>query len=153
MGPLCGLSIVAHHTWARPIRQDKTRPSGTTVPAHPGWPGLSPESCKIAACVCVLRTMPSILWRCSLDGRKGLNIEWCGADMVICLKQGTDLHLAQMPLPLTVSCFRKIQIVFYFLVPAHLASPRLKANKRLLLLWTILNNKIAAKQSSNIFKP
>jgi len=23
MGPLCGLSVVAHHMWARPIRQDK----------------------------------------------------------------------------------------------------------------------------------
>ena len=25
MGPLCGLSVVAHHMWARPIRQDKTQ--------------------------------------------------------------------------------------------------------------------------------
>jgi len=31
--------------------------------------------------------------------------------MVICLDQGADLHMAQlMPLPLTVSCFSKIQI-------------------------------------------
>ena len=31
--------------------------------------------------------------------------------MVICLEQGADLHRAQlMPLPLTVSCFSKIQI-------------------------------------------
>jgi len=29
-----------------------------------------------------------------------------------------------MPLPLTVSCFGKIQIGFTFLVPAHLGSPR-----------------------------
>jgi len=29
-----------------------------------------------------------------------------------------------MPLPLTVSCFIKIQIGFTFLVPAHLGSPR-----------------------------
>ena len=37
--------------------------------------------------------------------------EWWGAGMVICLKQGADLHMAQlMPLPLTVSCFSKIQI-------------------------------------------
>ena len=41
--------------------------------------------------------------------------------MVICLKRGADLHMAQlMPLPLTVSCFSKIQIGFTFLVPAHL---------------------------------
>jgi len=36
----------------------------------------------------------------------------------------TKLHMAQlMPLPLTVSCFSKIQIGFTFLVPAHLGSP------------------------------
>ena len=41
--------------------------------------------------------------------------------MVICLEQGADLHMAQlMPLPLTVSCFSKIQIGFTFLVPARL---------------------------------
>ena len=34
------------------------------------------------------------------------------------------MHMAQlMPLPLTVSCFSKIQIGFTFLVPAHLGSP------------------------------
>ena len=34
--------------------------------------------------------------------------------MVICLERGADLHMAQlMPLPLTVSCFSKIQIGFY----------------------------------------
>ena len=44
--------------------------------------------------------------------------------MVICLERGADLHMAQlMPLPLTVSCFTKIQIGFTFLVPAHLGSP------------------------------
>ena len=44
--------------------------------------------------------------------------------MVICLEQGADLHMAQlMPLPLTVSCFSKIQLGFTFLVPAHPGSP------------------------------
>ena len=44
--------------------------------------------------------------------------------MAICLEQGADLHMAQlMPLPLTVSCFSKIHIVFAFLVPAHPGSP------------------------------
>jgi len=43
--------------------------------------------------------------------------------VVVCLEQ-TDLHMAQlMPLPLTVSCFTKIQIGIIFLVPAHLDSP------------------------------
>ena len=44
--------------------------------------------------------------------------------MVICLERGADLHIAQrMPLPLTVSCFSKIQIGFTFLVLANLGSP------------------------------
>ena len=44
--------------------------------------------------------------------------------MVICLERGADLHTAKlMPLPLTVSCFSKIQIGLTFLVPAHLGSP------------------------------
>jgi len=39
--------------------------------------------------------------------------EWWGAGVVICLERGADLHRAQlMPLPLTVSCFNKIQIDF-----------------------------------------
>ena len=51
--------------------------------------------------------------------------------MVICLGRGADLHVAQlMPLPLTVSCFSKIQIVCTFLVPAHPGSPGKGAVKR-----------------------
>jgi len=50
--------------------------------------------------------------------------EWWGAGMVICLERGANLHTAQlMPLPLTVSCFSKVQIGFTFLVPAHPSSP------------------------------
>ena len=41
------------------------------------------------------------------------------------MERGADLHMVQlMPLPLTVSCFSKIQIGFTFLVPAHPGSPR-----------------------------
>jgi len=48
-----------------------------------------------------------------------------GAGVVICLERGADLHTVQrIPLPLTVSCFTKIQIGFTFLVPAHPGSPR-----------------------------
>jgi len=51
--------------------------------------------------------------------------------VVICLERGADLHIAQlMPLPLTVSCFSKIQIGFTFLVPAHTGSPEQRAIKR-----------------------
>jgi len=52
------------------------------------------------------------------------NCEWWGTGMVICLERDTDLHMAQlMPLPLTVSCFSKIQIGFTFLVLAYQGSP------------------------------
>jgi len=57
--------------------------------------------------------------------------EWWGAGVVVCLEQDADLYMAQlMPLPLTVSCFNKIQIGFTFLVPAHLGSPGKRAVKR-----------------------
>ena len=52
--------------------------------------------------------------------------------MVVCLELGAyDLHMAlRMPLPLTFSCFSKIQIGFTFLVPAHPGSPRQRVVKR-----------------------
>ena len=75
-----------------------------------------------------------MLWRCWLGGRKGIRLvktEWWGAAMVICLERGADLHMAQlMPLPLTVSCFSKIQIGLTFLVPAHLGSSGRRAVKQ-----------------------
>ena len=37
--------------------------------------------------------------------------------------------MAQMPLPLTISCFSKIQIGFTFLVPAYPGSPGKRAVK------------------------
>ena len=59
--------------------------------------------------------------------------------MVICLEQGADLHMAQvMPLPLTVSCFSKIQIGFAFLVLAHLGSPGKRAIKRVCVCANVL---------------
>jgi len=57
--------------------------------------------------------------------------EWWGAGMVICLERAADLCMTQlMPLPLTVSCFSKIQIGSTFLVPAYPGSPRQRAVKR-----------------------
>jgi len=51
--------------------------------------------------------------------------------VAICLEPDADLHMAQLiPLPLTVSCFSKIQIGFTFLVPCHLGSPGQRAIKR-----------------------
>jgi len=51
--------------------------------------------------------------------------------MVICLERGADFCTAQLiPLPLTVSCFSKIEIGFTFLVLAHPGSPGQRAIKR-----------------------
>ena len=62
-----------------------------------------------------------------------------GAGMVIGLQRGADLHMVQLiPLPLTVSCFSKIQIGFTFLVPAHLGSPGKRGVKRVSVLLTYL---------------
>ena len=58
--------------------------------------------------------------------------------MVICLERGADLHMFQlMPLPLTVSCFSKIQIGFAFLLPAHLGSPGKMAVKLVCMEWKL----------------
>ena len=78
--------------------------------------------------------IPSVLWCCWLGGRKStrpVKTELWGASVVICLERGADLHMAQlMPLPLTVSCFSKIQTGFTFLVPAHPGSPGQRAVKQ-----------------------
>ena len=51
--------------------------------------------------------------------------------MVICLQRGADWHMAQLMLmPLTVSCFSKIQFGFTFLAPAYPGSPGQRAVKR-----------------------
>jgi len=56
--------------------------------------------------------------------------------MVISLERGADLHTAQlMPLPLTISCFSKVQIGFTFLVTAHPGSPRQEAVKRVCVYY------------------
>jgi len=51
------------------------------------------------------------------EGHPAVKNEWRGTGMFFCPERDADLHMAQlMPLPLTVSCFRKIQIGFSFLV-------------------------------------
>ena len=65
------------------------------------------------------------------EGHPTCKKQWWGTGMVICLERDADLHMAQlMPLPLTLSCFSKIQIGFTFLVTAHLGSPGKRAVKR-----------------------
>jgi len=58
-----------------------------------------------------------------------------------------------MPMPLTVSCFSKIQIGFTYLVPVHPGSPGQRAVKRvyvcvcvLNILWHIVHEKFAFTQ-------
>ena len=47
------------------------------------------------------------------------------------MHKSADLHMAQwIPLPLTFSCFSKIQIGSTFLVPAHPGSPGQRAVKQ-----------------------
>ena len=49
------------------------------------------------------------------EGHPACKKPWLGAGVAICLECSADLHMAQlMPLPLTVSCFSKIQIGFTF---------------------------------------
>jgi len=65
------------------------------------------------------------------EGHLACKKQWWGAGMVICLERGADFRMAQlMPLPLTVSCFSKIQTVFTFLVPANPGCPGKWAVKR-----------------------
>ena len=83
----------------------------------------------ISMCVCCLQCFDTVGW---VAGRaSGLQkTEWWGVGVVICLERGADLHTAQlMPLPLTVSCYSKIQIGFTFLVPADPGSPGKRAVK------------------------
>jgi len=64
------------------------------------------------------------------------------AGLVVCLEQGTDLYMAQlMPLPLTVSCFSKIQIGFTFLVLAHLGSSGKRVVKWVLVYYSSIKNR------------
>ena len=96
--------------------------------------------CCLFFLILVVVVVPSVLWHCWLGGRKGtrpVKKDWWGASVVICLKRGADL-----PLPLTVSCFSKIQIGFTFMVPAHLGSPAQRAVKWMFVLfvcWKIFN--------------
>jgi len=67
--------------------------------------------------------------------------------VVICPERGADLYMAQlMPLPLTVSCFSKIQIGSTFLVLAHPGSPGKRAVKQLCVCVCVIHYGVAAMQ-------
>jgi len=83
------------------------------------------------------------VWHCRLGSRKGI---WPVKNWVVGCWRGylsrADLHMAQlMPLPLTVSCFSKIQIGFTFLILVHLGSPSKRAVKRVCVCFVF--NKFA----------
>ena len=62
------------------------------------------------------------------------------------MERGADLHTAQLtPLPLTVSCFSRIQIGFTFLVPAHPGSPGQRAVKRLCVCVCVVQGRYQYK--------
>ena len=94
--------------------------------------------------VYVLSKVPSVLWRCWLGSRKDIRPvkNW----VVRCWHgylSGARCRLAcaqLMPLPLTVSCFSKIQIGFTYLVPAHPGSPGHRAIKRVCVCVCVLSN-------------
>ena len=102
--------------------------------------------------------LSSVLWRCWLGDRKGIRPvkNW----VVRCWHgylSGARCRLAHaqlMPLPLTISCSRKIQIGFTFLVPAHLGSPGQRAVKRVCVCvcvnYTIADIKFKLKYVSII---
>jgi len=82
-----------------------------------------------------------------LGGRKGIRpvkkLRGRDAGVVICLERSADLHTAQlMPLPLTVSCFSKIQIGFTFLAPTHPGSPGQRAVKQVCVCVCLLISKL-----------
>jgi len=68
--------------------------------------------------------------------------------VVISLERGANLHIARlMPLPLTVSCFSKIQICLTFLVPAYLGIPGQRAAKRVCVLIKSTAHKLSAARN------
>ena len=67
--------------------------------------------------------------------------------MLTWLSVWSEVHMFQlMPLPLTVSCFSKIQIGSAFLVLAHLGSPGKIAVKRVCDMDTLPNIKSLPSQ-------
>jgi len=108
----------------------------------------------INLCVCMyVKILPTVLWSCWLGGRKGIQpvkTEQWGAGMVICLEWGADLHMPQlMPLPLTVSCFSKIQIGFTLLVPAYPGSPGQRAVKRVCVYVKVSRPELNKNEENN----
>ena len=87
----------------------------------------------LVSCIYTKMALSSVLWRCCLGGRKGIRPvkNW----VVGCWRgylSGARCRLAYGPADATAthSCFRKIQIAFTSLVPAHPGSTGQRAIKR-----------------------
>jgi len=64
--------------------------------------------CLFTSC---LQCFDAVGWAAGRASSLQKKPEWWGTGMVICLERDADMHMAQlMQLPLTVSCFTKIQI-------------------------------------------
>jgi len=87
------------------------------------------------------------------EGHPACNkLEWWGTGMVICLERDADLHMAQL-MPLTVSCFSKIQIGFTFLVPAHPGSPGKRAVKQVCVCVYLTIGRLICRTSGTRILP
>ena len=76
------------------------------------------QSIVISVSVCAFSALTLLVGRQEGQPACKKTEQW-GAGVAISLERGADLQLTQlMPLPLTVSCFSKIQIGFTFLIPA-----------------------------------
>ena len=102
-----------------------------------GWPDTVWRSIHCFDCILQGLHLPSVLWRCWLGVRKGIqpvkNMEWWGAGVVICLERAAnDLHMVQlMPLPPRYLLLQQNPEWFILLVPAYPGCPGKKAVKRL----------------------
>ena len=98
--------------------------------------------------------LPSVLWRCWLGGRKGIRPvkNWVVGCWHGYLSAARCRLIQLMPLPLTVSCFSKIQIGFTFLVPAHPGSPGQRAVKRV-CVWVLfhLHNQCCSNRQTPMY--
>ena len=115
------------HAWSRPARSSPIHPdlscSRLDVTSDSGLHLHHDTTDKLSYWVKGLQCLDAVGWAALRASGLKKN-EWWGAGMVICLQWGADLHMFQlMPLPLTVSCFSKIQTGFTILVLAHLGSP------------------------------
>ena len=82
--------------------------------------------------------LPSVHWHCWLGGRKRIRpVKKLSGRVLAWLSVWSKVQtcMAQlMPLPLTVSCFSKIQIGFTFLILAQPGSPWQRAVKRVCVI-------------------